>query len=165
MKLIATRLGTHAKADRLQYIRDDGSACENPMPRQGILPHDLVHFIVESRLQLRNGFLALVAGGADPDFATQMAHDAGNQYARSEAIQAEAIVEALQTQLWNGSFDAEAFAYGVQSASAARGIEPAVLPLERVESLLYASAMELDRQWLQVPAHGSIELSFLPATP
>ena len=135
------------------------------MPRQGILPHDLVHYIVESRLQLRNGFLSLVARGADPGFAMQMTHDAGNRFTQQEAIQVEAIVEALQTQLWNGSFDAEAFVYGVQTASTARGIESAALPLDQVELLLYASAIELNMQWLRIPPHGSIELAFEVPSP
>jgi hypothetical protein len=46
MKLIAERLG-----------RND-SETTTAMPRQGILPHDLVHYVVESGLGWRHGFLA-----------------------------------------------------------------------------------------------------------
>jgi hypothetical protein len=166
MKLIAAKLAASAKADRLQYRRDDGTTCENAMPRQGILPHDLIHYIVESQLGLANGFLSLVARGADASFAMQTTHDANNRDIERQAIQVEAVVEALQTQLWNGAFDPEAFAYGVQTASHARGVEPASLDPAQAESLVYAPAIELHRQWSALPTHASIEWTFTQhATP
>jgi hypothetical protein len=57
MKLIAERLGRNDKLDRLRCIRRDGSETATSMPRQGILPHDLVHYVVESGLGWRHGFL------------------------------------------------------------------------------------------------------------
>ncbi len=164
MKLIATRLPASEKCDRLQYVRDDGTSCHNPMPRQGILPHDLIHYIVESRLDLANGFLSLVARGADAGFAMQVAHDANNRAIERQAIQAEAIVEALQAQLWSGGFDPDAFAYGLQTATEARGVDAVELPVAQLEHLLFAPAVELNREWSLVPPYGSLELRFDPKT-
>jgi hypothetical protein len=122
MKLIATKRPPSEKLDRLQYLRDDGSSCECAMPRQGVLPHDLIHFVVESALALRNGFLSLVARGGNAVFVMECTHDRNNREVEIQAVQAEAIVEALQTQLWAGDFDREAFVYGAQMAAQSRGV-------------------------------------------
>ena len=37
------------------------------------------------------------------------------------AVHAEALVEAMQTQLWSGCYDHQAFLYGLQTASESRG--------------------------------------------
>ena len=55
MHLLAEKLGKTDKLDRLRYRRADGSETACPMPRQGTLPHDLVHYIVESRLSAIKG--------------------------------------------------------------------------------------------------------------
>ncbi len=59
MKLIAEKLGKTGKLDRLRYMRADGSATETMMPRQGILPHDLVHYVVETQLRLSKASMTL----------------------------------------------------------------------------------------------------------
>lgn len=48
MRLIATRQGRADRYDQLRCVRRDGSTTGCAMPRQGILPHDLVHYVVES---------------------------------------------------------------------------------------------------------------------
>ena len=90
------------------------------MPRQGTLPHDLIHYVVESELLLKNGFTGLIAQGAEAAFATQVAHGLAEKTAGTEAIQAEAIVEALQTQLWAGYFSMDDFMEGVRTACLVR---------------------------------------------
>ena len=50
MKLIAEKLGKTDKLDRLRYERDNGSSTETAMPRQGILPHDLIQDRKSTRL-------------------------------------------------------------------------------------------------------------------
>lgn len=69
MALIARRLGAASKYDHLACVRAAGLRCEVDLPRQGILPHDLIHLWVESRLGLSDGFIGLVAKGADIDYA------------------------------------------------------------------------------------------------
>ena len=53
MKLIAEKKGPRDKADLLRFVRRDGSTSQCALPRQGTLPHDLIHYVVESRLPLR----------------------------------------------------------------------------------------------------------------
>ena len=62
MRLIATKLGPTDKSDSLTFLRSDGSSARIPLPRQGILPHDLVHFVVESALPLPHWKDALLFG-------------------------------------------------------------------------------------------------------
>ena len=107
MKLVAHKRPASEKLDRLEYVRDDGTRSAIDMPRQGILPHDLIHYVVEQGFALRDGFLSLVAAGGDARYVMEMAHDAGNRDRAARAVQAEALVEALQTQLWAGAFDRE----------------------------------------------------------
>jgi hypothetical protein len=160
MKLIAEKLGKTDKYDRLRFIRSDGSQSEISMPRQGTLPHDLVHYVVESALPLKHGFLSLVAAGGDARFVMQTAHDSTNVAVETQAVQAEAIVEALQAQLWSGAFNREAFLDGVASASAVRG-KPAFDFTSMDPQLgLYDSALALLERWGRVPFYQSMELTF-----
>src|ERR1700739_539951 len=63
MRLLARKLGKSEKHDLLTCTRVDGSVTQVAMPRHGILPHDLVHSIVESVLPFRHGFMSQVADG------------------------------------------------------------------------------------------------------
>ena len=161
MKLIAEKLGKSDKHDRLRFVRADGSETQTAMPRQGTLPHDLVHYVVESALPLRHGFMSLVASGSDAGFVMRAVHDPANQTVATEAIQIEAVVEALQTQLWGGFFDPGAFIDGATSASAARGKAPFDFAGIDPQARLYDSALALLERWIQVPYHQSLELSFV----
>jgi hypothetical protein len=160
MKLIAEKLGKSDKADRLRFVRDDGTQTQAAMPRQGTLPHDLVHYVVESALRLQHGFLGMIAAGADAGFVMQAVHDRASAAPGVEAIQAEAVVEALQTQLWAGTFDADAFVDGAASASAARGKPAFDFAGIDPRAVLYEAALALLERWSAVPFHGSLELGF-----
>ena len=160
MKLIAERLGRNDKLDRLRCIRADGSETRCAMPRQGTLPHDLVHYAVESLLPLRHGFLSLVAAGADADFATALVHDPNYANSEVEAVQAEAIVEALQTQLWAGAFDEAAFLEGARLAAEVRGTPR--FDFSGFDSQrLYDRAIALLDEWNRVAFHNSLSLEFI----
>jgi hypothetical protein len=158
MKLIATKQGKADKYDQLRCVRRDGSESSCPMPRQGILPHDLVHFVVESGMGWKHGFLGQVAAGRDISFATEYAHDPQNREAADQVIQAEALVESLQAQLWSGAFDAGMFLEGLRGACAVRGREAPDLSGVDVEAALFRRALELGARWQQVPFYASLEL-------
>lgn len=162
MRLIAEKLGKNEKSDRLKCQRADGSQTQSAMPRQGTLPHDLVHYVVESALPLRHGFLSQVAAGAEAAFVMQALHDKTRAVVDTEAVQAEAVVEALQAQLWSGAFDPEAFLHGVRSACAARGQPPFEFAGENIGAVLYETALELDRRWQRLPYFQSLSLEFSP---
>ena len=72
MDLTFTKRG--GKSDDLTIIRADGTRESIACPKQGIIPHDMVHYAVESVLAAR-GFLSLVAQGESAAFATTGAAD------------------------------------------------------------------------------------------
>lgn len=157
MKLFATRAGRADKYDQLRCVRRDGSTTGCAMPRQGILPHDLVHYVVESTLGWRNAFYGMIAAGTDIGPAMEQAHDPGNEALLDQAIHVEAIVESLQAQLWSGVFDAAMFAEGVRTACTGRGRSvPGLAP--DVGRQLFNAVLALDERWRQVPWHGTLEL-------
>lgn len=158
MRVIAIKNSNADKYDQLRFVRDDGSSSTIDMPRQGILPHDLIHYVVESQLPFQFGFLRQVASGADAGFVMEEIHDATNPSVSVEAVQVEAIVEALQTQLWSGVFDQEMFLYAVEMACSARATVAPAWESASVKSLLFQRALELAREWQAVPVSSALEL-------
>jgi hypothetical protein len=164
MKLIAEKRSKTDKYDVLRFVRNNGSCTEALMPRQGILPHDLVHYVVESALPLRHGFLSLLARGAEAQFVMDSVHDKSNPNVETEAVQAEAIVEGLQAQLWSGAFDEAAFKEGAAAACTARGKQPfnfSALALD-LKAALYDRAQALNEQWKSAPFYSTLTLDFSP---
>jgi len=164
MKLIAEKRSKTDKYDVLRFVRNNGSCTDALMPRQGILPHDLVHYVVESALPLRHGFLSLLARGADAQFVMESVHDKANPHVETEAVQAEAIVEGLQAQLWSGAFDEQAFLDGAAAACTARNKPPfdfSRLALD-LKAALYDRALALHQQWHSAPYYSTLSLEFNP---
>lgn len=159
MKLIARKLEHGGKYDRLRVLRDDGSESQCEMPRQGVLPHDLVHAVVESRLGLCDGFLGLVGKGADIAFAEKNFRDYIDPVRHFEVAQAESVVEGLQTQLWAGAFDYAAFHAGVAGACAMRGVAVPVISEDDGQSM-FDAAVRLNGQWQLVPVKAEWVLPF-----
>ena len=164
MKLIATRQGRTDKYDQLRCVRRDGSATGCPMPRQGILPHDLIHYVVESTLDWRHAFYGMVAAGADIGPAMEQSHDPANRALADQAVHAEAVVESLQAQLWSagadpGAFDDAMFLEGVRGACTARGRSLPVL-LDGSGRRLFDAVLALNARWEALPWYGALELDF-----
>jgi hypothetical protein len=157
MKLIAQRQGRTDKLDLLRCIRGDGSETSTAMPRQGILPHDLLHYVVEAGLGWRHGFLGMIAAGADIGWTMEQTHDPVNQAVTDQAIHAEALVESLQAQLWSGGFDEAMFLDGVRSACEARGRSVPALGAGAGE-VLFEQAQALNARWQQLSFHGALAL-------
>jgi hypothetical protein len=158
MQLIATRHAASDKVDHLRCVRADGSTTETAMPRQGALPHDLVHALVETALGFSDGFMGLVARGADIAFAAKAFHEYIDPARHAQVAQAESVVEALQTQLWGGAFDAEAFAYGVETACAMRQVP--VPDLAGCDAALFDRVVALGRAWNALPTRAQWTLAF-----
>jgi hypothetical protein len=161
MKLTATKSSPSAKLDLLLCERDNGTQTSVPMPRQGIPPHDLIHYVVESTLGCRHAFLGEVAKGADIAFAMQMSHDLTQAAPSLELTHAEAIVESLQAQLWSGAFDQAMFDEGIASACAARDCAAPVLH-DSAGQQLYDAVLALGQRWQALPFHASLTLEIPP---
>lgn len=158
MKIIATKQGKSDKYDVLRCVRQDGSDATTKMPRQGVLPHDLIHYVVESALLYEYGFLGLIAQGSDFAYTMERTHDLNNREIGEQAIHAEAIVESLQAQLWAGVFDAQQFLDGLTAACAARQHSVPNLAMLGSYDELYQRVILLGERWQEVPYFGSLEL-------
>jgi hypothetical protein len=165
MKMLARKFGKAERNDLLVCTRADGSTAQVAMPRQGVLPHDLVHWVVESALPFRHGFLSQVADGASIAFDSGVSYVEGPERHVVESGQVESIVEALQTQLWAGAFDAEALLEGVRLACESRKLPAPALPDSGLEALLFEPARELNTQWMQVPPQQAMTLEFKRRAP
>jgi hypothetical protein len=162
MKLVALKHSRNDRYDTLRCIRRDGSHTSAPMPRQGVLPHDLIHYVVEGKLLFKHGFLGLVATGADMSFAMETAHEPNNPSVGDEALQVEAIVESLQAQIWAGSFDEAQFHEGVQGACSMRGCSvPNLASLADGPAQLYEEVVRLGQIWVAVPYYGELALELM----
>lgn len=135
------------KYDDLAIDRDDRDRETLSCPKQGIIPHDMVHYAVESSLSHR-GFLRLVADGQPAAFAT-MGGDS------EEAI--ERLVEAFQAEMWGGRVSAADLLATYEQACGDRG-HPAV-PITSAEVEAVRTRLDqLTAMWAAVPVHGSLTL-------
>lgn len=160
MKLIATRQGRGDKLDQLRCVRRDGSTTGCGMPRQGILSHDLVHYVVESTLGWRHAFYGMVAAGTDIGPAMAQAHDPADRALADQAVHAEAVVESLQAQLWSpAAFDDAMFLAGVRGACETRARSVPALPAG-AGRMLFDAVLALDARWQALPWYGALELEF-----
>ena len=116
-------------------------------PKQGIIPHDMVHYAVESRLS-HPGFLSLVAQGQAAGFAA-----AGGD--SEEAI--ERLVETFQAEMWGGRVAAADLLATYAHACEARGHGAAPVSDADVEAIR-GTLDELSEQWRQLPLNGSLTL-------
>jgi len=80
------------KHDRMEIARGDGAVERIDCPRQGIIPHDMVHYAVESTLEKR-GFLARVREGERADMRMR---------GEAESDGVERLVEVIQGDAWSG---------------------------------------------------------------
>ena len=77
-----TKGSVAAKNDALVCERPDGTSSTAAMPKQGILPHDAFHFVVETTLGWTDAFFGQVAAGASLADTTARFHPVKKSPAR-----------------------------------------------------------------------------------
>jgi len=119
--------------DRLDMERADGSRASTRFPHKGPIPHDFVHYAVESELGFDRGFWGLVEAGHRPEDIQEMAKAAGHASAKRaempaadfvSAIQAERIVEAFEADHWSGGAGDPAGVTYMAQAGCAQSLVP-----------------------------------------
>ena len=145
MRLTFTK--RNGKYDDLWIDRADAPPETIRCPKQGIIPHDMVHYAVESTLAHR-GFLGLVAEGQAAVFAT-----AGGD--AEEAI--ERLVESFQAEMWGGRVSAEDLLATYKLGCDACGHAPVPVSTSDIESIRQRLD-ELTEQWAAIPLDGSLTL-------
>jgi hypothetical protein len=146
MKLVFTKGA--GKFDRLEVIRAGRPLEAIECPKQGIIPHDMVHYAVEHTLGAR-GFLTRVQEGEAAAF--QMAGEA-----QSDAV--ERLVEVLQADGWSGSHASAPDLIEMYRVTCdARAC--AMLDVDETAiSTVRAVIADLSRRWAALPVGGVLEL-------
>ena len=135
------------KYDELVIERDGKALPPMSCPKQGIIPHDMVHYGIESTLGAR-GFLGLIAGGEEAAFATR----GGDQ---EEAI--ERLVEVLQAEMWGGRVEAVDLINAYEHACAAHNHSPIPVSLDDIEAVRRRLG-ELSSEWSSLGENRALTL-------
>lgn len=148
MQLVFTK-GT-GKYDRLDIYRDGAHLSQVTCPKQGILPHDMIHFAVEATLHQR-GFITRTLDGEAGGW--RMASTA-------ESDGVERLVEVLQADGWAGWQSAPSALLDLYlTTCAARDCPP--LPLHDGDLLAVRERIaQLSEAWKQVAVGATMAVSF-----
>lgn len=147
MRLVFTKRA--GKMDELVAIRPDGSQVRIDCPKQGTIPHDMVHYAVESVLAERGFLSKLEAEGPR----------AMSREAAAEAV--ERLVETLQAEVWSGRVADEELLGLYALACETRG--HAAAPVSREALAAIRQAMDrLAARWDAVAVGESLTLTFDP---
>lgn len=135
------------KYDRMVVHRGDTSESVD-CPKQGIIPHEMVHFAVEGTLH-RRGFLTRVRDGEAAGF--QMSADA-------ESDGVERLVEIVQGDAWSGGNGDPAELLDLYRLTcSARQCPPLPIVAEDILAIR-ARVVELDQEWKAVPIGDALDL-------
>lgn len=155
-----TKGSVTAKTDTLVCERPDGTRTHGAMPKQGILPHDAFHFVVETTLGWRDAFFGQLAAGASLDHLTAKLHGQKIDGAQNvQALQSESLVECLQAEQWGGAADPVTFTATLAVTCRRRHVAPPALTpadLARVRLAL----REFGAAWRPLAPGKSLERSF-----
>lgn len=148
MRLVFTK--GPGKHDRMDVMRDDGVSESIECPKQGIIPHDMVHFAVESTLHKR-GFVGRVLDGEAATFQMQ---------AEAESDGVERLVEVFQADGWSGWNTAPADMLDLyQVTCKARECEPLDVGPDDIAAVR-KRILELTQQWQAVAVGASLAVTF-----
>jgi hypothetical protein len=137
------------KFDLLTIVRETGDPETVSCPKQGTIPHDMIHYAVESILTHR-GFLSLVKEGQAADFTTQ----GGDS---EEPI--ERLVETFQAEMWGNLIPTTDLIAIYENACTARGHSIATISPENVQAIR-TLLEQLSRQWSALPPNEALRLRF-----
>jgi hypothetical protein len=152
VKLIFTRSGgsNPAKFDRLDMVTDAGPLAPIDCAKQGIIPHDMVHYAVEAEIAAR-GFLKLAADIGDSGVRVGIDDD--------HAGTIERLVETVQAEAWDAMpVSDEDFIALYRVTCAARGDRPLDLDPASLAAIR-ARIADLTAQWHAVPNGGTLVLT------
>lgn len=138
------------KHDRMEIWRDGGVAESIECPKQGIIPHDMVHFAVETVLHKR-GFIGRVLAGEAASFRME---------AESESDGVERLVEVFQADGWSGWNSAPADMLDLYRVTCEARQCPALKVDASDIEAVRARILELTAQWQALAVGGSLGLEF-----
>jgi hypothetical protein len=155
-----TKSPAAAAADMLTCVRPDGSTTSLDMPRQGILPHEAFHFVVEGRLAWRDAFFGRIAQGRSAEDVRSLLHGEGVQWNKiAQGLQAESLIECLQAEQWGGATNPAEFAQKLVASCHRRGVPPPDLTADELD-VVRVALREFGAAWRPLAAGASLERTF-----
>jgi hypothetical protein len=148
MKLVFTKGA--GKFDRMEVVRDGQPLEVVDCPKQGIIPHDMVHYAVEHTLGAR-GFLTRVKDGEAAAFQMQ-------SEAQSDAV--ERLVEVFQGDAWSGGQSPASDLIEMYRVTCHARACPMLHVDEGAIAEVRAVIAGLSDKWAAVPVGGVLELGF-----
>jgi len=150
------------KNDELEFWVDGAELVRVQNPKQRIVPHDMVHYAIETSFPFE-GFIRLVFAGHEPGktmealngFSPKLA----SEYHETSWI-TESLVEAMQAALWSQVYGYKDFEYAYQQACKARKIKPVKVQRKDFDSCL-ALIGRLGEEWTRLAAGEVMELEFI----
>jgi hypothetical protein len=137
-----------AKTDHM-IVERAGKTETIECPKQRIVPHDMVHFCVESVLQKR-GFLGRVREGEQASFRME---------SEAESDGVERLVEVIQGDAWSGGTTPALEMLDLYQVTCVERSCPALAINEADLQAIRARMAELDVQWQALPVGGSMTLA------
>ena len=148
MQLIFTK--GSGKHDKMEVIRAGSLAESIDCPKQGIIPHDMVHYVVESMLH-KKGFLGRLLNGETASF---------QMLAESESDGVERLVEVFQADGWSGWNSSPLDMLDLyQVTCKARQCAPLAVDADDIDAVRN-KILELTEQWQSISVGKSLTLQF-----
>ncbi|NUQ18139.1 MAG: hypothetical protein HOP95_06750 [Sphingomonas sp.] len=157
------------REDRLDMERADGSRASTQFPHKGPIPHDYVHYAVESELGFDRGFWGLVNSGHHPEEVQEIAKAAGHSSAKRAqvpaadfvtAIQAERIVEAFEADHWSGGAGDPAGIIAMANAGCEQSLVPAAPMGEPAVARIRTQISDFAARWRALAPGESVALEW-----
>jgi hypothetical protein len=138
------------KYDKVAVMRADAPAEVMESPKQGIIPHDMVHYAVESVLHV-TGFLGRVLEGEAASYTMA-------SQAQSDGV--ERLVEVVQADAWAGFNSAPADMLALYQVTCdERQCPPLALQAHDIDAVR-TRILELTSQWQNTAVGASMTLAF-----
>jgi hypothetical protein len=160
MQIRLTRLTN--ERHRLEVIRDDGTREARDLETRSALPHDLVHYAVESEAGLGASFYGRLARGET--YEALMTEPSGD----AEAMQTEAVVARIQgiakDDAWYRA-DPEEVARSITAGFRSLGHEPPTWLTGDLIARVRERLRRVQGQWRATAFHQNLVLEFPARAP
>lgn len=147
MKLVFTKGA--GKFDLMEVVRPGRPSEIVECPKQGIIPHDMVHYAVEHTLGAR-GFLSRVSEGETADFQMQ---------GEAESDGVERLVEVFQGDGWSGGASPASDLIEMYRVTCHARSCPMLEVDEAAIEAVRATIDGLSARWTAVPVGGVLALN------
>jgi hypothetical protein len=155
-----TKNAPSVSADAVSCVFSDGSTLSGVMPRQGVLPHEAFHFVVEKTLGWHDGFFGQVAQGGKIEAVAAKLHNPNiDRLKNIQALHSESLVECLESEQSRGAVDPATFAHNLILACRRRGVPPPDITAEEIAAVRTA-LREFGAAWRPLAVGAVLERTF-----